>query len=176
MKAIYGLYPDPDSAERALDVLEQLKSRLEFSETDIAVLTGEPYEEYGFGGRDRKTPMPWLAALGGLVAALGGVGLVWFGQHTYPLVTGGMSIVPYYPLGIITYELAMLGAVLTTVITLLVTARLPDWRRDKLYDPAVSHGKILVGVINPPEKGHSELRETLHAAGAEAVKEIADPR
>ncbi len=43
MKAIYGLYPDPDSAQRALNLLERAKRDLGFEDRDIAVLSGEPY-------------------------------------------------------------------------------------------------------------------------------------
>ena len=42
----------------------------------------------------------------------------------------------------------MLGAILATVGTLIVTAGLMR-RRPALYDPAVSDGKILVGLENP---------------------------
>ena len=64
MNAIYGLYPDPDSAQRALNLIERAQGEFGISDGDIAVLSGEPYEEYGFGQRNNKTRMPWLAALG----------------------------------------------------------------------------------------------------------------
>jgi len=172
MKAIYGLYPDPESAQRAFNVLERAESELGFSNSDIAVLSGEPYEGYGFGQRDNVTRMPWLAALGGLVGGLGGWGFVAFTQKAYPMISGGMPLVTKWPNGIITYELTMLGAILTTLFTLLVTARIPDWRGRKLYDPAISNGKILIGVTNPPEKARQEIEKRLGAAGAEVVKEF----
>jgi hypothetical protein len=172
MNAIYGLYPDPDSAQRALNMLERAQSELGFNDQAIAVLSGEPYEEYGFGQRDNKTRMPWLAALGGLVGGLSGYFFVAFTQKTYPMISGGMHLVTKWPNGIITYELTMLGAILTTLITLLVTARIPDWRGRRLYDPAISNGKILIGVTNPPEKARDELEKRLRAAGAETVKEF----
>jgi hypothetical protein len=174
LKAIYGLYPDPDSAQSALNVLEQIKRESSLSDRDLVVLSGEPYEDYEFGQRDRQTPMPWLAVLGGLVGGLGGLWLVSFAQNNYPLVTGGMAIVPPYSLGIITYELAMLGAMLTTVFTLLVTAPIPEGRSGKLYDPEVSSGKILIGVINPPDAIRIRLLEALQAAGPGVVKEISE--
>jgi|YelNatPaOPRAMG01_1025707.scaffolds.fasta_scaffold48226_1 hypothetical protein len=171
MKAIYGLYPDPDSAQRALNVLERAQSELGFRKEDIAVLSGEPYEEYGFGQRDKVTRMPWLAALGGLIGGLSGWWFVSFTQKSYPMISGGMHLVTKWPDGIITYELTMLGAILTTLVTLLITARIPDWRGRKLYDPAISNGRILIGVINPPEMAREELEKRLRTAGAETVKE-----
>lgn len=172
MNAIYGLYPDPDSAQRAFNVLERAQSELGFQDRDIAVLSGEPYEEYGFGQREHKTRMPWLAALGGLAGGLSGWWFVAFSQKSYPMTTGGMHLVTKWSNGIITYELTMLGAILTTLFTLLITARIPDWRGRKLYDPAISNGKILIGVTNPPEKAREELGIRLRGAGAEVVKEF----
>jgi Alternative complex III, ActD subunit len=172
MNAIYGLYPGPDSAQRALDALEQAQSELGFSDHDIAVLSGEPYEDHAFGRRDNKTRMPWIAALGGLVGGLSGWVFASFTQKAYPMISGGMPLVTKWPNGIITYELTMLGAILTTLVTLLITARIPDWRGGKLYDPAISNGKILIGVTNPPDTARAELEKRLRAAGAEVVKEF----
>ncbi len=172
MNAIYGLYPDPGAAQRALNVLERSESELGFKDRDIAVLSSEPYEEYGFGQRDHVTHMPWIAALGGLIGGLCGWWFVSFAQKSYPMISGGMHLVTKWPDGIITYELTMLGAILATLITLLITARIPDWSGRKLYDPAVSNGKILIGVTNPPESARDELEKRLRAAGAEAVKEF----
>ena len=170
MNAIYGLYPDPDSAQRAFNALERSQSELGFMDRDIAVLSGEPYEEYGFGKRDNVTRMPWIAALGGLVGGLCGWWFVAFTQKAYPMISGGMRLVTKWSNGIITYELTMLGVILTTLFTLLITARIPDWFGRRLYDPAISNGKILIGVTNPPEKARDELGKRLAAAGAEVVK------
>jgi Alternative complex III, ActD subunit len=170
MKAIYGLYPDPDSAQRAFDALERAQSELGFSGRDIVVLSGEPYEDHGFGRRDNVTRMPWLAALGGLAGGLSGWWFVAFTQKSYPMISGGMHLVTKWPNGIITYEMTMLGAILTTLVTLLITARIPDWRGDQIRDPAISNGKILIGVTNPPPAATDRLEKTLRAAGPDAVK------
>lgn len=172
MNAIYGLFPDPGSAQRAFNVLERAESELGFTGADIAVLSGEPYEDYGFGQRDNVTRMPWIAALGGLIGGLSCWGFVAFTQKSYPMISGGMHLVTKWPNGIITYELTMLGAILATLFTLLITARIPDWRGRELYDPAISNGKILIGVINPPGSARAELGMRLRAAGAEVVKEF----
>lgn len=166
-KAIYGLYRDPDSAQRAVDSLRSA----EVEARDIAVISSEPFEEYEFGRMDHRTPMPWLAALGALMGGVSGFLLAVLTQKSYPLATGGMPIVTLWANGIITYELTMLGAILTTLFTLLVTARIPDWRA-KIYDPAVSEGKILIGVVNPREESRVELKRRLSEAGAAEIKEV----
>ena len=167
VKAIYGLYNDPDSAQRAVGALHATK----VESRDIVVISSEPFEEYEFGRMEHRTPMPWLAALGGLMGGVSGYLLAVLTQKSYPLVTGGMPIVTLWANGIITYELTMLGAILTTLFTLLVTARIPDWRA-KIYDPAVSEGKILVGVVNPREESRVELKRRLSEAGAAETKEV----
>ena len=64
----------------------------------------------------------------------------------------------------------MLGAILATVTTLVVTARLG--RPSALYDPGVSDGKILVGIEHPPDGAIAELETALGAVREAIVKTI----
>ena len=164
MKAVYGLYPDPDSAERAVELLRGAN----VDDRSIVVLSSEPFDEYEFGRRDHKTVIPWLAALGGLVCGASAFLFVAFTQKVYPLPTGGMPIVSLWPNGIITYEFTMFGAILATLATLIVTARAPR-ESAQLYDPEVSNGKILIGVLNPPEGLRGAVEQALRNAGTESV-------
>jgi Alternative complex III, ActD subunit len=107
-----------------------------------------------------------------LLDGLGSWGFAALAQKSYPMISGGLPLVTKWPNGIITYELTMLGAILTTLFTLLITARIPDWRGRTLYDPATSNGKILIGVINPPETAREEIGNRLRGADAEAVKDF----
>ena len=167
MKAVYGLFANPDAAQHACDGLRAAG----VDDRDVIVISSEPFEEYEFGRRDHHTPMPWLAALGGIAGGAAGYGLASLTQQAYPLVTGGMPISPWWTNGIITYELAMLGAILTTLVTLLSAARLPDWRR-QVYDTAVAGGSILVGALNPADSEHIKIQVVLQSSGATAIKEI----
>jgi hypothetical protein len=82
-----------------------------------------------------------------------------------------MPITPRWTNGIIMYETTMLGAILTTVVTLLVTARLPHFGK-RLSDPEIWQGKILVGVTDPPDKACPEIEKQLRRAGAAQVKTV----
>ena len=172
MKAIYALYPDPDAAQRAVDSLVGEASTLGVKPRDITIISAEPYEEYAFGRgldrRDHHSLMPWIAALGGLIGGATGFSLATTTQRAYPLPTAGMAIAPLWTNGIITYEMTMLGAILATFVTLLIAARLPDPSK-KLYDPAVSDGKILVGVANPPEASRAALEKALREASPGSI-------
>ena len=168
---LYALYPDPDSAQRAVNGLRAGAPDLGLGPRDIVVMSSEPFDGYEFFQRDHKTIIPWIAVLGGLVGGLTGFWFAAFTQNAYPLPTGGMAIVPFAPNSIITYEMTMLGAILATLLSLLITARLPNWKR-QLYDAEISDGKILVGVIGAAENARAALEKKLLDAGAERVKEF----
>jgi hypothetical protein len=80
-----------------------------------------------------------------------------------------MPIVPPWTNAIIVYEMTMLGAIVGTVISLLVMAGLPHFG-ESLSDPDVWHGKILVGVTEPPEKSRLEIDKQLRQAGASEIR------
>ena len=152
MKAVYGLYPDPDLAQLAVNKLRAAG----VADTDIVVISSEPFEHYDFAHRDAKTSMPWIAVCGGLLGMVSGVLLTRTTQLLWPLKTGGMPIVAMWPNLVVIFELTMLGAIVASVITLLVSAGLPSRRTGKLYDPEVSDGYILVGVENPSDAARLE--------------------
>ena len=162
---IYGLFVDPESAERGMNALH----RAEISPEKIIVMSAEPFDDYSFSKMDHETPMPWIAAAGGLVGGTCGFLLARLTQVAYPIVTGGMPILAAWPSGIVTYELTMLGAVLTTIVTLLITTKLPNWK-PKVYDPEVSDGRILIGVLDPSDASRAEIENRLRGAGAVKIK------
>jgi len=174
MNAIYALYSDPGSAQTAFDALRRAGSALGVDAGKIVVVTSEPFEGYDFSTEHAKTHMFPLAALGGLLGGSLGYWLASFTQTSYPLPTGGMPIVTTWTNGIIIYEMTMLGAILTTLITLLITAGLPNFK-PALSDPEIWTGKILVGVTDPPPAARGELEAKLRQAGALAVKEFPPP-
>ena len=132
-------------------------------------MSSEPYEEYSFTQAEHKTLMPWLATAGGLVGGTCGYLLARLTQVAYPISVGDLPRVSPFPTAIVTYELTMFGAVLATVITLLVTARLAR-KRPEPYDPEISHGKILIGVVDPAASARAQLENSLRQAGADAIK------
>ena len=171
MKAIYALYSHPASAQRAVALLRGAVPAPGLSAERIVVLSSEPFEEQEFGRSESKTLMPWLAAFGGLCGGVSGYALTAYTQRAFPIPTGGMPLVPAWTNGIIVYELTMLGAILATFFTLLVRAGVPNWRT-QLYDVEISGGRVLVGVLDPPEGARAELEKAFLDAGAEQVKQF----
>ncbi len=156
MKPVYALYASPELAQRAVDALR----RAGISDGDMTILSSEPLEEHEFGQRDRATWMPEIAVLGGAVGLITAYLLTSLTQQAWPLETGGMPIVSHWANMVPYFELTMLGVVLATFATLLITARLPG-RVGELYDPEIANGKILVGVANPTDATRSELDRVL---------------
>lgn len=170
MKTLYALYADPAAAQSAVDSLRAASSELKLDARQIVVVSGEPHEGYRFTDEEHTTkPYRW-AALGGLAGGLTGYLLTTLSQKTYPIVTGGMPITPGWTNGIIIYEMTMLGAILTTLVVLLIGSGLPNFK-GVITDPEVSAGKILVGVVDPPPGSEAELEQRLRQAGAAQIKQ-----
>jgi Protein of unknown function (DUF3341) len=138
--AVYGLFRDPESAQRAVQRLRAAG----VSDDDITVISSEPFEEWDFSRHHRGTWMHGIAAVGGVIGLMTAYWLTAMTSRSWPLPTGGMPIVAPWPNLVIMFELTMLFGILATVATLLVTTGLPR-RRPKLYDPEVAGDKILVG-------------------------------
>jgi len=165
--AIYALYQDPESAQRAVDNLRAAG----VANADIQVMSSEPFEEYEFSHRDAATWMHWIAGVGGAAGLGVGYWLTSTTQQMWPIKTSGMPIVSNWPNLIVIFELTMLGAILATVLTLFVTAKLPR-PLPVLYDSEVSNGYILVGMQQPAAGHAARLVAALEAAGAGRVKQI----
>ena len=145
MTSVYGLYDDPHVAQKAVDNLRAAG----VADSDITVLSSEPFDHFEFGHRDAKTAMPWIATGAAAIGLVVTYYLLGASQRAWPLVTSGMPIAPLWTNLIIIFEMTMLFAIIATVITLAITAFFGD--KGKLYDPEVSDGYILVGVENPPD-------------------------
>jgi len=161
MSAIYALYPDPDAAQRAVNGLYAAG----VTAADITVMSGEPFEEQPFAQRDRATWLWYIACAGGFAGLTFSTWLTRMTELAWPLQTGNMPIVAWWPNMIVIFELTMLGAILATVLTLFITAKLPR-RTPDFYDPEVTNGKILVGVQNPAAAVLPAVEQALTAGGA----------
>jgi hypothetical protein len=162
MKAVYGLYSEGNSAQRAVDRLRAQG----FADREITVLTSEPREDMEFGHMGAKNRLWHVACLGGVIGLTLATALLYYAEHAWPIVVGGLPIFAWWPNLIIMFELTFLGAILATVITLVATALWAD-RKAELYDPEISDGLILVGIENPRADVVDSLQQTL-ATGADA--------
>jgi len=167
MNALYALYPDGHSAQRAVNGLRAAGVK----DDDITVISAQPMEEFDFSRIGHGTYMWYLACAGGLVGLTFATWLTRLTETSWIISTGGMPIVPWWPNLITMFELTMLGAILASAVTLIVTARLGR-RRPVLYDPAVTDGKILVGVEKPRERSIADLQRALQINPGVSIKTI----
>jgi len=126
VSAIYGLYSTPEAAQRAVSSL----SAAGVDRDRIIVMSGEPYEEQEFARRDSATWLWYIAFAGGVAGLVLSTWLTRMTELAWPLPTGNMPIVAWWPNLIVMFELTMLGAIVVPT----------------LYDPEVTNGRILVGV------------------------------
>ena len=167
MKAVYALYPNGQSAQQAVNRLRAAG----IADRDITVISSEPMDDYEFGHMDSATWIWWIASGGGLLGMAAAMALAYIAEMSWPINTGGLPTFAWWPNLIIMFELTMLGAIIATVATLVVTAGLGRGR-GKLYDPGVSDGKILVGVENPAAGAVNDLRTALGAPPGAEVKTV----
>jgi hypothetical protein len=142
--AVYALYDTGESAQRAVNALRTTG----IADADIAVISSEPMEDYEFSAINHRTLIWYIASAGGFVGLAFATWLTRMTEVAWPLQTGNMPIVAWWPNLIVMFELTMLGGILSAVATLIVTGGLGR-KVPELYDPDVTNGKILVGVEQP---------------------------
>jgi Protein of unknown function (DUF3341) len=167
MSAIYALYDTGDAAQRAVNSLRNAG----VADSAITVISDQPMEAYEFGEMNRATRIWYIASGGGLIGLVFAAWLTRMTELAWPLPTGNMPIVAWWPNLIVMFELTMLGAIVSTVITLLVTARLPA-REPVLYDREVADGRILVGVSHPADSKVAAIERALTADTLTAIKRV----
>jgi hypothetical protein len=160
MSAVYALYADGHAAQRAVNALRTAG----VADRDITVISNEPLEHFEFSEINKATRIWYIASVGGLIGLAIGTWLTRMTELAWPLSTGNMPIVAWWPNLIVIFELTMLGAILATVATLLVTGGLVR-RVPPLYDAEVSDGKILVGVESASDA--ATVERALRAGGGE---------
>ena len=167
MKAVYALYANGEAAQRAVNSLRAAG----YGDDDITVISAAPMDEYEFshiGGRGYQW---YIACAGALAGFLFSTWLSVYTEGDWPLVVGNMPVVAWFPNLIVIFELTMLGAILTTVVTLIIQSGLGR-RMPKLYDPEVTNGKILVGIESPRDASGADVERALLTAPGAQVKSI----
>jgi hypothetical protein len=165
MSAVYALYPNGESAERAVRGLRAAG----ISDREISVISSVPLEDCDFSHLNSETWLWYTACAGAAVGCLFGTWLTRTTQLSWPLPTGNMPIVSWWTNLIVIFELTMLGAILATVVTLVISGGLLR-RMPGLYDPEVSEGMILVGVEHPRDSARPDVERALRVGPGVRLK------
>ncbi|HTG89678.1 MAG TPA: quinol:electron acceptor oxidoreductase subunit ActD [Vicinamibacterales bacterium] len=132
----------------------------------MEVMSSQPIHGERIIPEKKPTKLRTWALSGAAIGLLSGLALATITALNYPLIKGGMPIVAPWTVGLITYETTMLGAVIATLVGLLVELGLPNFK-NLPYDPSVVDGGIVLAVACP-----DGLRQTVETAlnGAGATK------
>ena len=133
----------------------------------MEVMSSQPIHGEAIVPEQRRTRLGTWALSGAAIGFIGGLSLASITALNYPLVKGGMPIVAPWTVGLITYETTMLGAVLATLVGLLVELGLPNFK-SLPYDPSVVDGGVVLAVACP-DGARSSIETALSAAGATKV-------
>jgi hypothetical protein len=133
----------------------------------MEVMSSQPIHGEPIVPQQKGTKLRTWALLGAAIGLVGGVSLGTITALNYPLVKGGMPIVSPWTVGLIAYETTMLGAVLATLVGLLVECGLPNFK-PLPYDPSVVDGGVVLAV-SCPEGARASVEGAVGAAGATKV-------
>lgn len=159
-----GLFSDVASSAKAVE--ELLKAG--FDEAEITSLSSIPYPDGVLVKTHHRSWFHWFSLAGGVTGAVCGFALAVGTAWIYPVQTGDKPIISYYSSAIISYEFAMLFAIIGAVVGMFLEMRLPPWNR-KRYDPAISEGYIGICVEVDSEQRHSQAEQIMQQAGAQRI-------
>ncbi|MBI4409243.1 MAG: DUF3341 domain-containing protein [Gemmatimonadetes bacterium] len=161
---VLAIYAEVDAAAAAIERLrrEGLK--------DVVVFTPVPRHELEHALHPPESPVRLFTLVGGLTGAATGFALTIYTSWDWPLITGGKPIVSLPPFVIIAFELTILFGALSTVLGLLINARLPRARLRVVYDPSFSVDRFGVFVA-PPLAREEQARRIFRETGAVQIRE-----
>jgi hypothetical protein len=134
---------------------------------DLAIFSEEPIE-LKKGILDRPSHMSKVAVAGAALLGTLATSFVYFAQHNYEIVTGGMPIFSFWATGIITYEMTMFGAVLATFFWFLWESGLLR-KRDTAPIPVIGPASMSLRV-RCADAAAGDLLDLMRHAGAHRVE------
>ncbi|MBE0607149.1 MAG: DUF3341 domain-containing protein [Deltaproteobacteria bacterium] len=137
---VVGLFDAVDPAAAAARALRALP----LPEGDITTISPMALPDGAVCRDPRGIGFPRVTLVGWFVGALAGLALALSTYLLYPLITGGKTIISVPPTLIVTYEVAMLGALAGTVIAGFREMGLCRFRTKVIHDPRIQEGKILL--------------------------------
>ena len=114
----------------------------------MEVMTSQPIHGEPFIPNMKPTKLRTWALCGAALGLLGGFSLATITALNYPLVKGGMPIVAPWTVGLITYETTMLGAVLATLVGLLVETGAAEFQKPPVRPKRRRRRRRACGVVS----------------------------
>jgi hypothetical protein len=135
---------------------------------DLDVFSEEPVE-LPHGVLDRPSLMSLVSVLGAIAFGLLATGFIYWSQHNYRVVTGGMPLFSFWATGVITYEMTMLGAIVAAFAWFLWESGLARRRGRSAPVPVVDPGSICLRVRCRGTQS-AQAVEAMQRAGAVGIE------
>jgi hypothetical protein len=162
MRDVIAVFADPDAAARALATLR------DEGVTGARIASPAPYpavNQTGHPGPWRV--LGWVALVGGLVGLGCAIALEVITSSHLDQVVGGKPPVSWTAFGVVMFELTMLFAGVTTLVSLIVLATIARRRIARRAREAVASERIVV--IAPLPDDRAELRERIARDATEVL-------
>ncbi len=153
----------------AAKAIEDIKAR-GLGADDIEVFSTEPVL-FAPGVLDRPSKMSLVAVSGALTVGILSTWLIYYAQHSYPMVTGGMPLFSMWATGVPTFELTMLGSILTTFGWFLWESKI--FSDTKAPVPEVEPGTIVLRVRCGSGQS-ADVTDALRRAGGANVESLGE--
>ena len=158
-------FRDQPQLENAILALKQQG----ITPSQMDLFSEEPVE-FRKGILDRPSRMSLAAVLGAVLTGGSATAAVYWAQHDYTLVSGGMPVFSFWGTGVITYETTMLGAVLATFGWFLWESGLIRRRDETSPVPLVPPGAMCLRV-RCADVQVTRAMQLLDSAGACEIRE-----
>jgi hypothetical protein len=173
MKTAYGVMAEFSAPERLAAAVASAR-RMGYTRIETYL----PYPVPGVAQLlpGRPSPVPLAMLLGGLLSGLGAFFLQVYAARDYPLDVGGRPLNSWPAFVPITFELTVLGAALTGVVTFFIVARFPRLEHpvfnDERFHRASQDRFFLCVRSDDPRLGSTSLEELRSEWGADSIAEV----
>jgi hypothetical protein len=163
-----------DQLEHATEAISRLQ-KLGVQDKDITVISGIPFSEKILGRPLSWTTIGRIGLGGAVVGFLAGLALNFGTPALYPIRVAAMPVIFPIPTSIVvTFELTMLGLLISTFIGVFVETITPSFG-PKGYHPKVSDGHIGILFAGPHDLD-DEMHSALGELGAELVHDVEEEK
>lgn len=156
-----------DAKDATIDAIERLRAA---GLRRMTVYLPAPDHDIEHALHVPQSPVRVFTIVGALTGTATGFALPTWTSLDWPLLTGGKPMIALPAWVIIAFELTVLFGALSTVLGMLILARLPYRKPLVVYDPTFSADRFGIQLVPPPGK-EAEAREILRDAGAVEVRE-----
>ncbi|MFA6147590.1 MAG: quinol:electron acceptor oxidoreductase subunit ActD [bacterium] len=163
---IVGLFEGVETAARAGRALKGLS----LPAGSVTTISAVPLPDGAIVTDPEPVRFPRIVIAGWFVGAAAGLGLTIATYMLYPLITGGKTIVSVPPTLIITYEVAMLGALLATLFGGGREMGLLRFPPRMIHDPRIHDGKIALCARVEGDEQARRAMDAMKTAGGTEVR------